>query len=147
MTSFSRPSVIIGGVLLVFAVSFAIAQTPGAGRQDPPMYDVRSETTINGTVERVETITAPGVRGRRALGGTHLLVKTQTEALVVHLGPTVYLAEQKITIEKGDAVEIRGSRVTIDEEPVLLARQIKKGEATFTIRDPSGHPLWSGGRR
>jgi hypothetical protein len=106
MTSFSGPSVIIGGVLLVFAVSFAIAQTPGAGRRASAMYDVKSETTINGSVENVETITAPGVRGRRGLGGTHLLVKTETETLEVHAGPMAYLAEQKITFAKGDAVEI-----------------------------------------
>ena len=46
-----------------------------------------------------------------------------------------------------DAVEILGSRVTIDEDAVLLARQIKKGEATWTLRDASGRPLWSGRRK
>ena len=108
------------------------------------MYDVQTETTIKGTVEKVETITGPGVQGRRGLGGTHLMVKTETELLEVHLGPTAYLAEQKVTVEEGDVVEIVGSRVTINEKPVLIARQIKKGDATWTLRDASGRPLWSG---
>ncbi|MGE5837275.1 MAG: hypothetical protein ACM4AI_22570 [Acidobacteriota bacterium] len=45
---------------------------------------------------------------------------------------------------KGDAVEIPGSRVTMDAEPVLIAKQIKKGDTTWMLRDASGRPLWSG---
>jgi hypothetical protein len=111
------------------------------------MYDVKAETTVKGTVESVETVSGPGARGRRSLGGTHLVVKTEKEALAVHVGPTAYLAEQKIAVAKGDAVEILGSRSTINGEPVLIARQIRKGGATWTLRDASGRPLWSGGRR
>jgi hypothetical protein len=81
------------------------------------------------------------------LGGTHVIVKTKTDTLEVHLGPTAYLTEQKITLAKGDTVEILGSRVTVDDEPVLLARQITKGTDKWTLRDASGRPLWSGPRR
>jgi hypothetical protein len=101
------------------------------------MYDVKTETTITGTVESVETIRGPGVRGGGRLGGTHLVVKTATETLEVHVGPTAYLAEQKIIVATGDAVEILGSRVTMDERSVLLARQIKKGEAAWTLQVPA----------
>jgi hypothetical protein len=133
-----RPWFVVG------IVSVGLTQVPRGGRQGSPMmYDVKTETTVTGTVESVETI----ARARRGLGGTHLVVKTATEALEVHLGPTAYLSQQKITVAKGDAVEILGSRVTIDDEPVLLARQIKKGDASWTLRDASGRPLWSGGRR
>ena len=81
------------------------------------------------------------------MGGTHLLVKMGNEGIEVHLGPTAYLSEQKIVIAKGDAVEILGSRVTIDEEAVLLARRIKKDEAMWTLRDAPGRPLWGGRRK
>ena len=139
---------IVGAALLVVgAASFVLAQAPRAGRQGSPIYDVKTETTIEGTVVAVETIAGPGGRGRRGLGGTHLVVKTETEKLDVHMGPTVYLAEKQIAIATGDAVEILGSRVTIDEEPVLIAREIKKGDQTWALRDASGRPLWSGGRR
>ena len=71
-------------------------------------------------------------------------MKTEKEALEVHVGPTAYLAEKGITFAKGDTVEILGSRVTIDKEAFLIARQIKKGDKTWTLRDASGRPLWSG---
>ena len=72
------------------------------------------------------------------------MVKTDTETLAVHVGPTAYLAEKGITPAKGDTLEILGSRVTIDKEAVVIAKQIKKGDNTWTLRDASGRPRWSG---
>jgi hypothetical protein len=144
MSSFQRVSIAAAAVLVVGVVSIASAQT---GRRGSPMYDVQTETTITGTVESIETITGPGGRGRRGLGGTHLVVKTKADTLEVHVGPTAYLTDHKITLTKGDTVEILGSRVTIDDQPVLLARQITKGTDKWTLRDASGRPLWSGPRR
>jgi hypothetical protein len=103
------------------------------GEEVSSMYDVKTETTIKGTVESVETVTGTRGRGRRGLGGTHLTVKTGKETLEVHVGPTAYLTEKGITIAKGDTLEILGSRVTIDKEPVVIARQIRKGDNTWTL--------------
>jgi hypothetical protein len=108
------------------------------------MYDVKTGTTITGTVESVENITGGGGRGRGGMGGTHLVVKTDKETVDVHVGPTAYLTEKGITLSKGDRLEILGSRVTVDNEGVLIARQIKKGDNTWTLRDASGRPAWSG---
>ena len=137
---------IAGAALLVAGVMSAAWAQPPAGRRSP-MYDPKTETTITGTVESVDTVSPPAGQGRRSLGGTHLMVQTGTESIEVHLGPTTYLSEHKISVAKGDTVEILGSRVTIDGEAVVLARQIKKGDDTWTLRDPSGRPLWGGGRR
>jgi hypothetical protein len=108
------------------------------------MYDVKTEATITGTVESVENITGTGGQGRRGMGGTHLVLKSEKESVEVHVGPTAYLAEKGITLAKGDRLEILGSRVTVDNETVLIARQIKKGDNTWTLRDASGRPAWSG---
>ena len=145
MTSRKRLSILGTAPFLLFtAVSVVMAQTPGTGRGASPIYDVKTETTIKGTVESVETVTGAGGRGRRALGGTHLTVKTEKETLEVHVGPTAYLTEKGITLAKGDTLEILGSRVTIDKEAVVIARQIKKGDNTWSLRDASGRPMWSG---
>ena len=143
MTSLTRLSILAAALLAIGAVSVVMAQTPGTGRAASP-YDVKTETTIKGTVESVETVTGAGGRGRRGLGGTHLTVKTEKETLEVHVGPTAYLTEKGITLVKGDTLEILGSRVTIDKEPVVIARQIKKGDNTWTLRDAAGRPVWSG---
>lgn len=124
--------------------SLGAAQSSPAARQGSTMYDVKTETTITGTVESVENITGAGGRGRRCMGGTHLVVKTGNDTVEVHVGPTAYLAEKGITLAKGDTLEILGSRVKVDNENVLIARQIKTGEDTWTLRDASGRPAWSG---
>jgi hypothetical protein len=145
MTSRKRFSIVWPVSVLVIGWSaFVLAQTAGTGGYGGPIYDTKAETTIKGTVENVETFTGTGGRGRHALAGTHLTVKTDVAVFDVHLGPTAYLAEKGITVAKGDVLEILGSRVTINDAPVVIARQITKGENTWTLRDASGRPLWSG---
>ena len=136
----------VGAVALLTAGlgSPGAAQSSQATRQGQGMYDAKTETTIAGTVESLENITGAGGRGRRGMGGTHLVVKTDKEAVDVHVGPTAYLAEKGITLAKGDRLEILGSRVTVDNEAFLIARQIKKGDNTWMLRDASGRPAWSG---
>lgn len=80
---------------------------------------------------------------------THLTLKTSTETLEVHLGPPVFLSEQKVIVAKGDTLEIVGSRVTVDDDRVFIAKSVKKGSNVWSLRDPAGMPLWRGrgGRR
>jgi hypothetical protein len=140
---FKQPAV-IAALFVVAAASLGDAQVRRPERPGWPIYDAKTETTIKGTIEEVETISGPG---RRSAGGTHLLVNTESEKLEVHVGPTAYLAGKQISIAKGDAVEILGSLVTLGEKPVLIARRMTKGNQTWVLRDASGRPVWSGGRR
>ena len=71
-------------------------------------------------------------------------MKSGKQTLEIHVGPTAYLAEKGLTLVKGDMLEILGSSVTVDKEAVVIARQIKKGDNTWTLRDAAGRPLGSG---
>jgi hypothetical protein len=103
-----------------------------------PRHDTATEATVTGTVEEVQT-----QQGRMRGTGLHLAVKTATGVLDVHVGPTRWLADQKFEFAKGDALEIVGSKVTVDGNEAFLARQIKKGEQTLTLRNEKGMPKWS----
>ena len=121
-----------------------VAQPQGRG-QGSPRYDLATEATVTGTVESVEQIAGPaGGRGRRGLGGTHITLKTSGEALEVHLGPTAFLSDKKVAIAKGDTLVVVGSRVTVDDERVFIAKEVKKGASVWTLRDAAGLPLWRG---
>jgi hypothetical protein len=129
-------------VLAVFVAAPLLAQPRG---EDSPRYDLATEATVTGTVESVEQIAGPGGgRGRRGLGGTHITLKTGAETLDVHLGPTAFLTEKKVAIAKGDTLVVVGSRVTVDGDRVFIAREVKKGDSTWTLRDAAGLPLWRG---
>jgi hypothetical protein len=109
------------------------------------MYDQKTVETVTGTVVQVEHTSG---KGRRGSGGIHLLLQTDKEEIAVHLGPAGYVDEQSVKIVAQDSVEVRGSRITFDGKPAIVAAEVKKGDQVLKLRDDSGLPLWRGkGRR
>jgi hypothetical protein len=130
--------------LALFVEAPLLAQPQGGG-QGSPRYDFTTEATVTGTVESIEQIAgSAGGRGRRGLGGTHMTLKTSGDTLEVHLGPTAFLNDKNIAIAKGDTLVVIGSRVTVDDERVFIAREVRKGDSVWTLRDAAGLPLWRG---
>jgi hypothetical protein len=136
--------------LALYFASGALAQ-PGMGRGAGPgpggrMYDPKTVETVSGEVLRVEAVQGRG--GRGGGHGVHLILKTDTGEVPVHLGPSWYLDKQGLKVTPGDHLEVRGSRITFEGKPAIIAAQVKKGDRSFTLRDDSGVPAWSGrGRR
>lgn len=134
----------IGAIAAVLLAASGVIAQPGQGRRSGAgTYDPKTETTISGTVESVQTVGRG--RGRRGLGGLHIILTTPTASVEVHVGPVAYLRDNGITIETGDRLDILGSRVTVDGKPVLIARQITRGDKIWTLRNEFGRPRWSGG--
>jgi hypothetical protein len=75
------------------------------------------------------------------------VLKTDTETIEVSLGPSSFLQEKKYTFEKGDQLQVTGSKVKLAGADLLIAREVKKGDAVITLRDAQGVPEWRGGRR
>ncbi len=113
-------------------------QGPGTGTR---VYDLKTETNLTGVIQSVKEVPGPGRNT-----GTHLLVKTGTDVIEVHVGPTWYLKQQKCEFVKDAQVEIIGSKVNLQGTDVIIARQIKEGDKTWTLRDAQGIPAWSQGR-
>jgi hypothetical protein len=115
----------------------------GPGSQHGRLYDPKTVETVSGEVVKVERITP--MHGMS--GGMYLTVKTDKEEVPVHLGPLWYLENQDVKIAPKDKVEIKGSRVTVQEKPAIIAAEVKKGDQTLKLRDEAGVPVWSGWRR
>jgi hypothetical protein len=107
------------------------------------LYDPKTVESLKGEIEKVETVMP--MKGMAA--GIHLVVKTDRETIPVHLGPSWYVENQDVKLEPKDGVEVKGSRVTWQGKPVILAAEVKKGDATLVLRDEAGIPAWSGVRR
>jgi len=103
-------------------------------------YDMKTETTLKGTVESVMEV--PGTGG---MSGTHLALKTETETIHVHLGPTAFVTKQGVAFAKHDQVSVTGSRIKGEGFEAILARSVKKGDKVVTFRDEKGMPRWSMG--
>ena len=136
------------GIAAIVAMPHVVAaagQWPHHGwHHGNPMYDTRTETRVTGTVEAVNDLTCPNDDCSCGTGGhgTHLTLKTANESIEVHLGPAVWLREQGINLTAGDTVEVLGSRVMMRGVPALLARELKKGEMTWTLFAGQGRRGW-----
>jgi hypothetical protein len=104
------------------------------------MYNPATEITLKGSVEAVDQI-----MGRRGWERTQLSLKTEKETIDVRVGPTWFLMKNKMSFVKGDQVEVTGSQVKFADKDVLIAREIKRGGETFTLRNADGIPAWRGG--
>lgn len=130
--------------LALFAASWVAAQGPMrcCAQGGVPRYDTSTEATLAGTVEEVKQLSHMRMAGT----GTHLMLKTNKETIEVLLGPTNFLASNQFTFAKGDQVEVTGSRVKFGDGEAIVAREVKKGNKTLTLRDAKGIPQWSRGR-
>lgn len=118
----------------------------GPGGAYGRMFNPATVETVSGEVVRVDRFT-PG----RGMGyGVHLVLKTATESLDVHLGPSWYVEQQGLTFASGDKLEVTGSRITYQGKPTIIASEVKKGDKVLKLRDARGVPVWAGtgaGRR
>ena len=88
-----------------------------------------------------------GHMGRMGWMGVHLKLKTESGLLNVVLGPSSYIAAKNFTFAKGDEIQVTGSEVTYQGQKELIAREVKKGDKTLTLRNDQGIPLWYRGQR
>ncbi|KLV10169.1 DNA-binding protein [Photobacterium ganghwense] len=108
------------------------------------MYNNQTMEEASGEVVTVDKIS---MMHQMQQQGVHLTVKAGQDTLSVHLGPAWYLEKQDVKIMPGDKVTIKGSRITFDDEPTLIAAEIRKGDQVLILRDSDGIPVWSGWRQ
>jgi hypothetical protein len=124
-------------LLLALVATVALAQNRGKGQG--PMYDPSAEATITGTIEEIQAL------DMMCQSGTHLTVKTDKGNTEVALGPTKFLADQKLELKKGDQVQIVGAKANTKRGEMFVARQVTNGGKTVTLRDDKGVPSWPRG--
>ena len=107
------------------------------------MYDPKTVETIRGEVVRVDTMAF----GKGMSYGIHLVVKTDKETIPVHLGPGWYIQNQDVPINPKDDILVKGSRISCDSKPALVAAEVQKGNEILKLRDDNGFPAWSGWRQ
>ncbi len=129
--------IVITMLVLGFGIA-AFAQGPSRTRN----YDPKTEVKIKGTVEDVQQH-----EGRRGGTGTHLILKTDSGTLPVHVGPSAYIAKKQFSFSKGDQIEVLGSKVSLAGTETLIAREITKEGKTLVLRNAQGIPEWAGANR
>lgn len=115
----------------------------GAGTPYSGLYNPKTVESITGEVVSVDKLAL----GKNMSDGVHIVLKAATETISVHLGPVWFIENQDVKIEPKDKVEIKGSRITFEGKPAIIAEEVKKGDEVLLLRDASGVAVWSGWRR
>jgi hypothetical protein len=144
--------VVLASILSLFFASESFAQRGmkwrgsggwGMGSNYNRMYDAKTVETITGEVVSVDRMTP--MKGMSY--GVHLMLKTDKETVSIHLGPAWFIENQDLKIEPKDKIEVKGSRITFEGKPAIIAAEVRKGDEVLKIRDENGFPFWSGWRR
>lgn len=115
----------------------------GMGGSYNRMYNLATVESVAGEVLSVEKITP--VKGMYY--AIQVVIKADKETIPIHLGPGWYIERLDTKIDKGDKVEVKGSRVTIAGKSAVIAAEVKRGEETLKLREDNGIPAWAGWRR
>jgi len=139
-------TVVASAALLVLAV-LGPAAAQGMGGQGMGMgrmFDPKTVETLTGEIVEVKAAQSgmQGVANRVTLD-----LKTAKETVSVYLGPEDYYQQQNVKLAKGDKVEVKGSRVMMGGNPVIIPNYVKKGDQVLKLWDDQGMPPWSRGKR
>ena len=107
-------------------------------KQRAPKYNAAAEVKVEGVVQEVQKYWCP-INGDE---GIHLMVKTDSRMIPVHVAPVRFLAGNGMSFSKGDQVAVVGSMVIYEGHDAMIARKITRGDQTFAFRAPNGRPLW-----
>lgn len=105
------------------------------------MWDAKTVEILKGEVASVDKYT-PG-RGGKSYG-LKLTLKKDKETLPVILGPGWYVEQQRFSVAPKDKVEVKGSRMTIQGQPTIIAAEVRTGDQMLKLRHDKGIPLWVG---
>jgi len=126
-------------VLTVAAfVLIAILIFQSGPQQGAPKYNTATEVKVEGVVQDIQQYWCP-ISGEK---GTHLMLKTGTDVLEIHLAPERYLRGNGITFSRSDHLTVIGSIVLYRAHDAMIAREVTRGTETFAMRRTDGAPLW-----
>lgn len=128
-------------ISFIFVASMVFAQHQHGKGMMYHMYNPSSEVTVTGSVE--DTVTEVHPCCGSTMNHFYIKVKTSNETVKIFLGPTDYVKSQ-ITIKKGDNVSVLGSKTTMNNETIIIAKTVKTKEKEVVFRNNDGTPKWAG---
>ena len=125
-------------LLLVAFLAIAVPSSMKAADNNVPKYLKANEVHLKGVIQDVRDYQCP-ISG--TLGG-HITLKADSGDIELHLAATKYMKNYEIVFNKGEQIEVVGSKVQFQGADTILVREITRGSDTFTFRDENGKPVW-----
>ena len=145
-----RRMLLLSGLMSLALVSLAFAQPLGSGAVRVEDYDrlfnPQTVETLKGEVVSVDAF-SPGKGHQLLTSHVTMRLKTEKETIKVYLGPQPYLDKQMVKLAAKDQVMVKGSRVTYEGQPLIIAMGVRKGNQGMRLRNPQGTPMWGKGKK
>lgn len=142
-----RQMLLLSGLLSLALVSLALAQPIGSGwvrvEDYDELFNPQTVANLKGEIVSVDTF-SPGKGHRLLTTQVTMRLKTDTETIEVYLGPQPYIDKQKVKLAANDQVMVKGSRVSYEGKPLIIATGVRKGRQVLRLRDRQGKPRWRG---
>jgi hypothetical protein len=75
--------------------------------------------------------------------GSHLILKLlDGKTIEVHLATTRFVKSYGLVLNKGDQVDVVGTKVHFEGKDTIFAREVTRGTETFAFREKNGTPIW-----
>jgi hypothetical protein len=126
---------LLSAVALFFAPFSGAQQKTTTVSQTSTKYDATRESLVQGTVvSYTAASTTPPI-------GPHVKIQTSSAVLDVHLGNASLIKQNDMILAPGDSLSIVGENVSFGSGSVFMARVLKKGSQTVTLRNLNGIPI------
>ena len=135
-----RSKLFIPLAMLFLFFSSSLFSQQGWGSKYNNLYDVNTVETISGQVTVIDKVYSDNSNSY----GVHLIIKTGSGDMAVHLGPGWYIEEQTVQINTNDNVTLTGSKVMYEGSQIIIAKEVNKSGQLLKLRDDKGIPVWSG---
>lgn len=129
----SLPAICLLAALAAHAQSTSLPAATGPSEASP-VYDLSKEVNVQGTIQKIETVSGPGILG------THLLLQTAQGIVDAHLGAGAVASVKTLNLATGQRVSITGMIADAGGSPVLLARVLTTSDHIFILRNEHGLP-------
>jgi TusA-related sulfurtransferase len=104
-----------------------------------PKYNAAAEAVYKGEVVDMRDRQCPVSGGM----GSHIILKLEDGSTIeVHLATAEFTRMVEMNVHKGDTVEITGWKTEFEGVQTIFAREVKKGNETYTFRAKDGTPAW-----
>ena len=106
-------------------------------------YDTSQVEIVSGEVAAVKDIETKSGK----TSGVGLELNAGGQNLLVYLGPHIYVDLQNVSIIPGDNVEIKGVKIALEGQIILLAGEVNKGGEVLKLRDDNERLFWASNRQ
>lgn len=115
----------------------------GPGVTPDVPFNPAQMVTVTGEIRSISYLTNP-------LGGSPLVMVNvgivgTTSSVRVLLGPQDLMQQSGFQFRSGNLIWVRGSAVTINNQPTVVATQVVQDNRTLNLRSSAGIPLWTTG--